>query len=126
MLKKALPFFVLFILLFGCQPDSDEEFTFPEVDFTIEPSTATVNEIVTFTAKIVAGEKIVKDADVRFEFWMDGQANADHIVIPIKHSGEGIYKLEKGFAAPGKYFMYYHADALSMHLMEKHEFTIID
>lgn len=126
MLKKVVPFFFLLILLVGCQSNTEDEFIFPEVEFSLNPTTAKVNEPITFTAKIIAGDKNVEDADVRFEFWMDGQAEAEHVTTPINHQGEGIYTLEKGFNTPGTYFMYYHADALSMHMMEKYEFTITE
>lgn len=126
MLKQVVSYVLILILLVGCQTTPEKEVLFPDVEFSLSSETAIVNEPITFTAKISAGEKTVEDADVRFEFWIDGQAEADHEMIPINHQGEGIYTLEKVFETPGVYYMYYHADALSMHMMDKYEFTITE
>lgn len=125
MFKKLLiPFFIVIIFLAGCQSSSEEEFVFPEGKFTITPETVKVNEPITFELKITAGEKEVDDADVSFEYWIEEKTDEEHTTEPAKNQGNGIYSLEASFAEPGTYFVYYHADALDMHLMEKYQFTV--
>lgn len=125
--KLVIPFFLIFISLVGCQSTNDEEdFVFPEAQFTISPETAKGNEPITFEVKITAGEKEVNDADVSFEYWLEEKADEEHTSIDAKNKGNGLYSAEEKISQPGTYFVYYHADALDMHLMEKYQFTITE
>ncbi|WP_102347423.1 FixH family protein [Bacillus sp. Marseille-P3661] len=127
MLKKLVPFFFLAASLIGCNNQAEEEqIAFPAAVFTISPDTSKINEPITFEVKITAGDQAVEDADVKLEFWQDGQEDSEHIMIPIEHTSDGSYTLEKSFESPGTYFVYYHADAMSMHMMEKSSFTITE
>lgn len=123
--------FAALLLLSGCsgtelgeEKMNEEELTFPEASFTLDPEEAGVGEAITFTVKVTENNEAVEDADVAFEFWMEGQEEDDHEMIPVDHSKDGIYTLDKSFQQAGKYYMYYHVDARGMHLMDKHEFTV--
>lgn len=125
--KLLIPFFLIFILLVGCQsPNNEEDFVFPEAQFTISPETAKTNEPITFEVKITAGEKEVNDANVSFEYWLEEKADDVHTSIDASNKGHGLYNAEVKISHPGTYFVYYHADALDMHLMEKYQFTITE
>lgn len=113
------------ILLVGCS-SSEEEFVFPEAEFTMSSDVVKVNEPLTFQVKITAGEKEVKDADVGFEYWLEEKADEEHTTIPAKNAGSGIYTGEVSPSEPGIYSVYYHADALDMHLMNKYQFTVTE
>ncbi|MEH6944927.1 FixH family protein [Bacillus sp. JJ722] len=115
-------------LLAACGNDSksenaDEEMAFLDVELTVNPGPAKVNEPVQFQAKVTYGDKPVKDADeVKFEIW---RSHSDkHEKIDIKHSKDGIYELEKSFSEDGTYYIYAHVTAEGMHNMPKKEFVV--
>ncbi len=136
MLKKAT-FTALISLLFifsltACGQEEtneaagDDDLAFPEAAFSITPQEAKTGEDITFEVKVTEAGEPIEDADVRFEIWPDAKEDEEHEMIPIEHSGNGIYTLSKSFSTPGKYSMYYHIDARGMHLMEKHHFTVTE
>ncbi|MGM9922942.1 MAG: FixH family protein [Bacillus sp. (in: firmicutes)] len=128
MMKKMgvlLVFCVLLLMACGKEEQTDDqaEVAFLEVDLSISPEKAKVNEPVTFKAKVTYGGKPVEDADeVKFEIWRS--QSEDHEKIEIKHAKEGIYALEKTFKEEGTYYIYAHVTAEAMHSMPKKEFTI--
>lgn len=122
--KLVIPFFLVVILLAGCTSSKEEEFVFPEAAFTLSAETVKVNEPITFDLKITAGDKAVKDADVKFEYWLEEKADEEHTTIPAENKGDGIYRAAVKIAEPGTYFVYFHADAMDMHLMEKYQFAV--
>ncbi|HHW39316.1 MAG TPA: FixH family protein [Bacillales bacterium] len=123
--KLATPFLFLVILLVGCS-SSEDEFIFPEAAFTMSSDVVKVNEPLTFEVKITAGEKEVKDADVSFEYWLDEKADEQHTTMPAENVGDGTYTGEISLSEPGIYSVYFHADALDMHLMDKYQFTVTE
>ncbi len=125
-MKKSFLFFifVFIIVLSACsQKSKDEEPKFLDVQLTINPEKAEVNEPVTFEAKVTYGEEEVTDADdVKFEIWRANDENHEKIIV--EHAENGIYRLEKSFAEEGTYYIYSHVTARNMHNMPKKEFTI--
>ncbi|MFE8695838.1 FixH family protein [Cytobacillus sp. FJAT-53684] len=126
-MRKLL--FILFLLgtvLFvaACSSESkEEEVAFLEVDLTINPEKAEVNEPVTFEAKVTYGDEKVTDAeDVNFEIWRANDEHHEKVVV--EHAEDGIYRLEKSFTEEGTYYIYSHVTAKSMHSMPKKEFII--
>lgn len=126
-MKKTLLFFAFVLIVVfstACSQESkEEEPQLLEVDLTISPEKAEVNEPVIFEAKVTYGEEIVTDAeDVKFEIW---RANDEkHEKIVVKHAEDGIYRLEKSFTEEGTYYIYSHVTARNMHNMPKKEFVI--
>lgn len=123
--RSLLP---LLFLLFGLAACSDnnaveEEPQFLEVELSINPDKAKVNEPVVFEAKVTYGEEEVTDADeVKFEIW---RANdEEHKKILVEHAENGVYRLERSFAEEGTYYIYSHVTARRMHNMPKKEFII--
>ena len=54
-----------------------------------------------------------------------GGSKADkHEKVEIKHTENGIYRLEKSFPQEGTYYIISHVTARDMHNMPKKEFTI--
>lgn len=126
-MKKLLLVFVFLLmslLTVACSQGSiDEEPQFLDVNLTINPEKAEVNEPVLFEAKVTYGEEEVTDADeVKFEIW---RANdEEHEKIVVEHAENGIYRLEKTFTEEGTYYVYSHVTARNMHNMPKKEFVI--
>ncbi len=123
------PIILLMLLLFtiftaACSKESiDEEPQFLDVELTINPEKAELNEPVIFEAKVTYGTEKVTDADeVKFEIW---RAHAEeHEKIVVEHDENGIYRLEKSFSEEGTYYVYSHVTARNMHNMPKKEFVI--
>ncbi|MBT2691054.1 FixH family protein [Bacillus sp. ISL-47] len=127
---NRIKYFILpmLLLVFGLTACGDhnaveEEPQFLEVELSINPEKAEVNEPVVFEAKVTYGEEEVTDADeVKFEIW---RANdEEHEKILVEHAEKGIYRLEKSFAVEGTYYIYSHVTARRMHNMPKKEFII--
>lgn len=116
------------LIISGCgnsqKAEEEAELAFPEASFTMSTEAAKVNEEITFTTQVTEGKESVEDADVNYEFWMEGEDDEEHPLIPVDHEGDGVYVLKKSFEKPGKYYMYYHVDARGMHLMDKREFIV--
>ncbi|NSL52021.1 FixH family protein [Calidifontibacillus erzurumensis] len=124
MIKKLFALILLPFFLIGCQSAEEEEFVFPEATFSMSSEVVKVNEPITFEVKITAGEKEVDDAKVSFEYWMNEKADEEHTTIEATSQSGGVYSAETTISEPGTYYVYYHADAMDMHLMEKYEFTV--
>lgn len=123
---KSAPLLPLLLILglTACNGNNaEEEPQFLEVDLSVNPEKAEVNESVVFEAKVTYGEEEVTDADeVKFEIW---RANdEDHEKILVEHAEDGIYRLEKSFSEEGTYYIYSHVTARRMHNMPKKEFII--
>ncbi|MBP2241209.1 hypothetical protein J2Z40_001771 [Cytobacillus eiseniae] len=126
-MKKSILFLLLLMtVLFtaACTSESkEEELKIIEVDLTINPEKAEVNEPVIFEAKVTYGGKEVSDADdVNFEIWRAHDEN--HEKVDVEHAENGIYRLEKSFTEEGTYYIYSHVTAKDMHAMPKKEFII--
>lgn len=126
MKKLSLFFGLLFIVVLttACSQESkEEEPQLLDVNLTINPEKAEVNEPVIFEAKVTYGDEKVTDADdVKFEIW---RANdEEHEKIVVEHAEDGIYRLEKSFTEEGTYYIYSHVTAKNMHNMPKKEFVI--
>jgi YtkA-like len=111
----------------GCSDKKEETDTAPlpqmvEVDLSINPEPGVLNQPITLEAKVTQGNDKVEDADVVFEIWRS--KDDKHEKIEIKHSEEGIYRLEKSFSREGTYYIISHVTARDMHNMPKEEFTI--
>ena len=108
----------------GCSPQQvEEEPQFLDVQLTISPEKAGVNEEIIVEAKVTYGEEEVEDADeVKFEVWRS-QAE-EHEKVIVEHSENGIYRLKKSFAEEGTYYVIAHVTARSMHYMPKKEFVV--
>ena len=116
---------LLGLVLTACsQPElEEEEPQFLDVNLTIMPEKAEVNEEVTFEAKVTYGEEKVNDADeVKFEIWRANEEN--HETTVVEKGVNGIYKLNKTFNEEGTYYVISHVTARSMHNMPKKEFII--
>lgn len=130
-LKKYLMIFLSLTLLIvsGCLPkqqsQNPDDFAFPEVSFSISSTAVKVGEPIKFDAFVSIEGEPIKDADrVEFEVWHESEEDGDHEDILIDHAGDGHYTLEKSFETPGTYYIYYHVDAIGLHLMEKFDFTV--
>lgn len=128
-MKKKLSLFVLLFLFIAVvtacsgQKEEDQVPLFLNVELKVNPEQGSVNEPVTFTAKVTYGEEAVTDPDeVVFEIWRANDEN--HEKIPVKHAGNGIYELKKSFAEEGTYYIYSHVTAEGYHSMPKKEFVI--
>lgn len=126
MKKLLLTIMITFagIITAACsQQEVEEEPQFLDVQLTVIPEKAQVNEEITFEAKVTYGPEEVKDADeVKFEIW---RAHAEeHEKIVVEHSENGIYRLKKSFKEEGTYYLVSHVTARSMHNMPKIEFIV--
>lgn len=126
-MKKSFLLLILSLITVitaACSQGSiDEEPQFLDVQLTINPEKAEVNEPVVFEAKVTYGEEEVTDADeVKFEIWR--AHDEEHEKIVVEHDENGIYRLEKSFSEEGTYYVYSHVTARDMHNMPKKEFVI--
>jgi hypothetical protein len=112
-----------FFLISCSQQEEEEKPQFLDVQLTVNPEKAQVEEDVTFEAKVFYGSEEVEDADeVKFEIW---RANADeHEKVIVEHSENGIYRLKRSFGEEGTYYIISHVTARSMHNMPKAEFIV--
>jgi hypothetical protein len=127
-LKKLFGFLVIVLCLgivVSCNNKKDQGNSMPQmvdVDLSIKPNPGKINEPLTFEAKVTQGEDKVDDAEVIFEIW---RSKSDkHEKMEIKHTKNGIYRLEKAFAQEGTYYIISHVTARDMHNMPKKEFTV--
>lgn len=130
-LKKVITFAIVLLLIFtisGCGQSkgaANDDFAFPEVNFTLSDMEVGVGEPILFDAFVSVEGEPIADADrVEFEIWHESQEDGERENILIEHAGEGHYQLEKAFEQAGTYYVYYHIDTMGLHLMEKFEFTI--
>ncbi|MFJ8265202.1 FixH family protein [Peribacillus asahii] len=124
MRKIIVLFLTVLIVLVGCGKEEEEQLPkMLHVELEITPELAKVNETVSFQAKVTYGDEIVTDADeVSFEIWREDEKESE--TIPVKHSQDGVYKLEKTFKEEGTYYVYAHVTARNLHTMPKREFVI--
>lgn len=125
MKKFVVLLFIISLILAGCNKKETEEHLpkILNVELQVSPKSAAVQEIVTFQAKVTYGNEIVTDADdVSFEIWRDNQEEST--TYKATHSKNGLYVLEKRFDKEGRYYVYAHVTAKSMHTMPKEEFSI--
>lgn len=120
----TLVLLVAIVFLAACSSESkEEEVQILDVNLTINPEKAEVNEPVIFEAKVTYGKEKVTDAeDVKFEIWRANDEN--HEKVAVEHAENGIYRLEKSFTEEGTYYIYSHVTAKNMHSMPKKEFVI--
>jgi len=123
MRKIIVLFLTILIVLVGCGKEEEQLPKMLHVELEITPELAKVNETVSFQAKVTYGDEIVADADeVSFEIWREDREESE--TIPVKHSQDGVYKLEKTFKEEGTYYVYAHVTARNLHTMPKREFVI--
>ncbi|MCM3114484.1 FixH family protein [Neobacillus sp. MER 74] len=123
-------FFVLLVIVLclnivvSCNKKEQED-NLPQmvdVDLSIKPNPGELGKPVTFEAKVTQGKDQVEDAEVIFEIWR--AKNDNHEKVEIKHSKNGIYRLEKSFNQEGTYYIISHVTARDMHNMPKKEFVV--
>ena len=131
MLRKViqLSIFAMFVLLAACSSGHDHghdhdnqmalEPTVPvQVEVLTEPADIKAGDEVRIMAKVTQGDELVDDADrVKFELWMEGQSDEEHVEMAGEHQGEGIYAITYTFESPGTYYVIPHTDARGMHTM---------
>jgi hypothetical protein len=127
-MKKLLFFLVTVLCLsivVSCSNKNDQDdqsMQMVDVDLSVKPDPGKLNQPITFEAKVTQGKDKVNDAEVIFEIW---RAKSDkHEKVGIKHTENGMYRLEKSFSQEGTYYIISHVTARSMHNMPKKEFTI--
>ncbi|MDN3019370.1 FixH family protein [Paenibacillus sp. BSR1-1] len=118
---------VLFLIVaVSCSKEEKQSSELPEmleVNLSINPEPAKLNQPVTFEAKVSQGKEAVNDADeVIFEIWRS--KDEKHQKIAIKNPKNGIYRLEKSFDQEGTYYIVSHVTARDMHNMPKKEFVV--
>ena len=123
--KKFTVISILMILYYSLfwQKEEDSIPQFLDVQLSVNPEQGNINKPIIFTATVMYGENAVTDPDdVEFEIWRANDEN--HENIPVEHSGDGVYELEKTFTEEGTYYIYAHVTAENMHSMPKKEFII--
>lgn len=126
-MKKFFVFLVIVICLnivVSCNK-KDQDDNLPqmvEVNLSIKPNPGELDKPVTFEAKVTQGKDQVEDAEVIFEIWR--AKNDNHEKVEIKHSENGVYRLEKSFNQEGTYYIISHVTARDMHNMPKKEFVV--
>ncbi|MFZ7944335.1 MULTISPECIES: FixH family protein [Bacillaceae] len=93
-----------------------------DVKLSINPETGELQKPITFEAKVTQGNEEITDADVIFEIWR--AKDEKHEKIEIKHTKNGVYRLEKSFEQDGTYYIISHVTARDMHNMPKKEFIV--
>ncbi|MGG3470116.1 FixH family protein [Neobacillus pocheonensis] len=127
---KKLLFGIMSVLVLltvvSCSKENGQSSDVPEmleVNLTVTPEPAKLNQPVKFEAKVTQGKEKVNDADeVIFEIWRAKDEN--HQKIAIKHAKNGVYSLEKSFGQEGTYYIISHVTARDMHNMPKKEFVV--
>lgn len=134
MLRKTIQFALLTMLLLilaACSSANDHghdhdhnnqmtlEPTVPvQVEVLTDPAEIKVGLEVRIMAKVTQGDELVDDAErVKFELWMEGQNEDEHVHMDGEHQGEGIYSITYTFDQPGTYYVIPHTDARGMHTM---------
>lgn len=92
------------------------------VDFIV-PEKANAGEKVELKAIVTYGDEKVKDADVNFEYWEQGNKEGSKRIEP-KNNGDGTYTAELTFDHDGVYEMYAHTTARDFHSMPLRSITI--
>ena len=99
--NQFLMVFILFIvtIVAACSQQKEkivETPQFLDVQLAVNPVQGNMNEVITFEAKVMYGDKEVTDPDeVTFEIW---RAHDDeHEKFEPKNKGNGVYVIEKSF-----------------------------
>ena len=127
-MKKLFVFLMTVLCLsivISCSNKKEQADDLPQmvdVALTVQPDPGKMNEPITFEAKVTQGKDKVADAEVIFEIWRS--KDDKHEKVEIKHTENGIYRLEKSFPQEGTYYIISHVTARDMHNMPKKEFTI--
>ncbi|WP_433946582.1 FixH family protein [Paenibacillus sp. SN-8-1] len=126
-LRYASALISLVLLLSGCANDNHHEANeMPkpiEVKLTVAPTSAKVNEKVSFEAKVTQAGSNVDDAqEVTFEIWKDGSDK--HSKINVTSAGDGKYVMLKSFNEAGSYHVISHVTADSQHSMPSAIFEV--
>jgi hypothetical protein len=127
-MKKLFVFLVTVLCLsivISCSNKKEQADNLPQmvdVDLSVKPDPGKINMPITFEAKVTQGKDKVNDAEVVFEIWRS--KDDKHEKVEIKHSGNGIYRLEKAFPQEGTYYIISHVTARDMHNMPQKEFTV--
>ncbi|MEH7128259.1 FixH family protein [Neobacillus drentensis] len=127
-MKKLFVFLMTILCLsivISCSNKKEQADDLPQmvdVVLSVKPDPGKINEPITFEAKVTQGKDKVADAEVIFEFWRS--KDDKHEKVEIKHTENGIYRLEKSFSQEGTYYIISHVTARDMHNMPKKEFTI--
>lgn len=126
MKNKMIAFMILItVVVSGCslQKQEEEEAKFLDVQLSANPVNAEAGQDITFEAKVTYGNENVEDADeVKFEIWRSNDEKHEKVVV--KHSENGVYKLNKSFEEEGTYYVISHVSARSQHSMPKKEFVV--
>ena len=112
-------------LVVSCSKQEDHTGDMPkmvDVNLSVNPNPGEPNKPITFEAKVTQGKEKINDAEVTFEVWRSKDKN--HEKMAIKHSDDGVYRLEKTFQQEGTYYIISHVTARDMHNMPKKEFTV--
>jgi hypothetical protein len=127
-MKKSLIFVIVLFFVFllsSCaqtEKSSNDNLKMLDVELSVAPEKVSLNEPITFQAKVRYGEELVTDANkVSFEIW---RLNDKHDRIEVKHDKGGVYQLQKSFTIEGTYFVYAHVTAKGMHAMPKKQFIV--
>ncbi|MEH6907404.1 FixH family protein [Neobacillus drentensis] len=127
-MKKLFVFLMTILCLsivISCSNKKEQADDLPQmvdVVLSVKPDPGKINEPITFEAKVTQGKDKVADAEVIFEIWRS--KDDKHEKVEIKHTENGIYRLEKSFSQEGTYYIISHVTARDMHNMPKKEFTI--
>ncbi|RSK26347.1 hypothetical protein EJF36_05445 [Bacillus sp. HMF5848] len=124
-----LSFIFIVMLMTGCSSNTDESLTdiaFPEVEFSMSADTVKAGEDITFTTTITLSGKRINADDFEYEIWHEENEEGNHDTIPLENKEKGVYELTKSFDKPGTYYIYYHANAESLHFMNKYSFTVTE
>jgi len=127
-MKKLILMFIALLFLsatVSCSKEQEKTGEIPEmvnVNLTVNPNPGEPNKPITFAAKVTQGKEKINDAEVTFEVWRAKDAN--HEKMAIKHSEDGVYRLEKTFKQEGTYYIISHVTARDMHNMPMKEFTV--
>ncbi|MEH7416689.1 FixH family protein [Neobacillus drentensis] len=109
----------------SCSNDQEKTGNMPEmvdVNLSVKPNPGEPNKPLIFEARVTQGKEKINDAEVTFEIWRSKAAN--HEKITVKHTEDGVYRLEKTFQQEGTYYIISHVTARDMHNMPMKEFTV--
>ncbi|WP_420094244.1 FixH family protein [Paenibacillus faecalis] len=93
------------------------------VELSLNAETAAIGEKVIIQAKVTHSGEPVEDADsVEFEIISEDGGMKEK--VPVQHSEDGNYELEKTFTEPGMYRIISHVTAREQHSMPSKELKI--
>lgn len=120
---------LLIAIVSGCSSSSgttglaDEIPEIIEVQIMSEPEELNPGEPALIQAKVTQGTEEVADAkSVIFEVWYSGEEH--HEMLEGKHTGNGIYSIDRNFDKAGVYNVIAHVTARDMHNMPRKQFIV--